>query len=180
MPENASRRGAADMGMSLMILAFVVAGGFFYWLSVQAASERALDIVEDTVSVDEIGADVPDVALRELEIDPEPYVGTEVRFTGFGVASMLGSQSFWLGTGTGNPFLVSMSAEMVAEGNPVAVGDTVTVVGTINVMNDSTLNAWTEAALIGGSDRIVAEFATYFMDATAVRVTSVGGTDPGN
>ena len=50
MADNASRRGAVDMGTPLMILAFAVIGGFLYWLNGQAAAERALDIVEDTAT----------------------------------------------------------------------------------------------------------------------------------
>ena len=46
MADNTSRRGAADLGMLLMVLAFVVIGAFMYYLSVRAAEERALDIVE--------------------------------------------------------------------------------------------------------------------------------------
>ena len=40
--QNASRRGAVDMGMPLMILAFIVIGGFMYWLSGQAANQVAV------------------------------------------------------------------------------------------------------------------------------------------
>ena len=40
MSDNVSRRGAADMGMLLMILAFAVIGGFMFWLNGQAAAER--------------------------------------------------------------------------------------------------------------------------------------------
>ena len=47
MPDNASRRGAADLGMPLMIVAFLVIGGFMWWLSGQAEAERAaLEVVE--------------------------------------------------------------------------------------------------------------------------------------
>ena len=41
MPDIASRRGAVDMGTVLMVVAFAVIGGFLYWLSGQAAAERA-------------------------------------------------------------------------------------------------------------------------------------------
>jgi hypothetical protein len=52
MTELASRRGAVDMGTVLMIAAFAVIGGFIYWLSGQAAAERAVDVVEDHVARD--------------------------------------------------------------------------------------------------------------------------------
>lgn len=174
MLDNASRRGAVDTGMPLMILAFVVIGGFMYWLTGQTAAERALKIVEDTVAVDDTDPGVTQVALGDLEVDPQPYLGTEVRVAGFGVASMLGTQGFWLATPSGNPFLVSMSEGVLVEGMTLSPGDTVTVVGRVSQMNDSTLNVWTGAATINDNDRIVAEFATFFMEAATVRVTGGG------
>ena len=44
MSDNASRRGAVDMGMLLMIMAFLVIGGFMFWLNSQAAAERQAQI----------------------------------------------------------------------------------------------------------------------------------------
>jgi len=176
MRDNASRRGAADLGTPLMVLAFFVMAGFMYWLNGQAAAERALEIVEDTTTADAT-AGVADVALGDLELDPEPYVGTEVRFDGFGVASMLGEKGFWLGTPSGNPFLISMTDALLAEGVPVSPGDTITVSGTIVTMSDSILSAWEAGEMINETDRIVAEFAIYFMEASAITVTGDGGSD---
>ena len=177
MRDNASRRGAADMGTPLMILAFFVIAGFLYWLNGQAAAERALDIIEDTTPVDAT-AGVTDVPLTELEASPAEYVGREVRLATYGVASMLGQQGFWLGTPSGNPFLVSMSDALMAEGLPVSPGDTIMVSGVVTEMNDSVLSAWEAAATIDETDRIVAEFAIHFVEANAITITGdVGGSD---
>mgnify|MGYP001303264775 CR=1 FL=1 len=59
MSDNVSRRGAADMGMLLMILAFAVIGGFMFWLNGQAAAERQaqLDAAAARAAAEEEAAD---------------------------------------------------------------------------------------------------------------------------
>jgi hypothetical protein len=178
MRDNATRRGAADMGTPLMILAFFVIAGFMYWLNGQAAAERALEIVEDT-TVDAT-AGVADVPLTDLEASPAEYVGREVRLATYGVASMLGQQGFWLGTPSGNPFLISMSDALMAEGLLVSPGDTIMVAGVVTEMSDSVLSAWEAAATIDETDRIVAEFAIHFVEANAITITGDGGGSDGN
>ena len=49
MVDNASRRGAANLGMPLMIVAFIVIGGFLYWLNLQAVEEQAVEITDTPV-----------------------------------------------------------------------------------------------------------------------------------
>jgi hypothetical protein len=63
----------------------------------------------------------------------------------------------------------------MAEGVAVAAGNSVTVTGTVRSMNDSTLVAWTAAGSIQQGDRIVAEFATHFIEAVQVSVRGGGG-----
>lgn len=179
MPENASRRGAVDLGMALMITAFAVIGGFMFWLTGQAALERELKIVEDTVTVEEDWSSVAAVDGVDIQMDASPYEGQEIRLVDFNVASLMGRQGFWLAMPNGNPFLVSMSAEVMAEGLSIGQGSTATVVGTVFAMNDSIVSAWAEAETIAENDRIVVEFATHFLEVTAMRVTggATGGGD---
>ena len=54
MADNTSRRGAADLSMLLMIVAFIAIGLFMYYLNVRAAEERALTIVEESDTADEM------------------------------------------------------------------------------------------------------------------------------
>ena len=178
MAGNASRRGAVEMGTVLMILAFAIIGGFLFWLRGQAANERALSIVEDTVSADTGDDGVRVVTGAEIQMDATPFEGQEIRLASFNVASLLGTQGFWLEMPNGNPFLVSMSAEVMAEGVTVTSGGMATVTGVVHAMNDSTLTAWTEAGTIVENDRIVAEFATHYLEATDVRAR--GGSGAGN
>lgn len=178
MPDNASRRGAVDMGMPLMIAAFLVIGGFMYWLNGQAAAEKAAQLAAaEMVEEEEVAPTVETVAIGDIEVDPAPYVGTKLRSEG-AVASMLGTQGFWLATPSGNPFLVSWSDALMAEGATVTMGDTVAVEGVVMEMEELTLVAWSTAETISETDRIVAEFATHYIEAERVDVSgAAGGAD---
>lgn len=174
MPDNASRRGAVDMGMALMILAFAVIGGFMFWLNGQAENERALRLVEEA-PVEDAAPDSRTIDPTEIQMDATPFEGREIRLERVNVASLLGTQGFWLEMPNGNPFLVSMAPEVMASGVAVAAGSPATVTGTVHAMNDSTLTAWTTAATIAEGDRIVAEFATHYIQATEVQVAAPSG-----
>jgi hypothetical protein len=179
MPENASRRGAVDMGMPLMILAFVVIGGFLFWLNGQAAEEREMRLVEETEAPEEEPTGIQTLTPADIQSDATPYEGQEVRLQGATVASLLGTQGFWLETPSGNPFLVSLAPEVMASGTSVEPGASATVQGVVVTMSDSILTAWTEAGTIGEGDRIIAEFATHFIEATDVRSSGGGGAEGG-
>lgn len=170
MADNAPRRGAVDLGMALMILAFVVIGGFLYWLNLRSAQERALDVVEDASS-DTSGVMIAEtVPPEELQTDATPYVGQLVRLENLDVASRLGEQGFWVTMPNQNPFLVSLSEEVMAEGVFPSSGETVSMVGTIMVMTDSIVTSWTSAGTITEGDVPVVQFATHFLEAAQVRV----------
>jgi len=184
MSDNASRRGAVDLGMPLMILAFLVIGGFMFWLNGQAAAEKQAqaDAAAALAAADEERADatVETVAIGDIEVDPSPYVGTKLRSEG-AVASMLGTQGFWLATPSGNPFLISWSEELLAEGASVAMGDTIAVEGVVTELQPLTLVEWSTAQTISETDRIVAEFATHYIAADRVDVMrGEGGGDEGS
>ena len=174
MAGNDSRRGAVDMGMVLMVVAFAVIGGFLFWLSGQAAMEREMAVVVDTSAAEGPDESVRTVTGEEIQMDATPFEGQEIRLAAFNVASLLGTQGFWLEMPNGNPFLVSMSAEVMAEGTTVSPGSRATVVGTVHAMSDSVLTAWTSAGTIAEGDRIVAEFATHFLQADHVQVGGAG------
>lgn len=173
MPKNGSRRGATNLGTPLMIVSFVVIGGFLYWLSTQAAAERAAQEVEEVPAEDTMPT-VQTLAVGDIEVDATPYVGQEIRIQNTNVASTLGEQGLWLETPSGNPFLVSMGPEVQAAGVSVTSGNRVTVIGTVHAMSDSVLTAWVESGTITENDRIVAEFATHYVEARDVQTTGGG------
>lgn len=171
MADHAPRRGAVALGTPLMILAFVVIGGFLYWLSLRSAAERALDVVENAPDTSDVAIAQP-IEPDQLQTDPTPLQGELVRLNGMEVASRLGEQGFWVTLPNQNPFLVSLSPEVVAEGVSPAQGETVDMVGTIFPMTDSVMTAWTSAGTIAEGDVPVVQFATHFLEAAQVRVAA--------
>lgn len=184
MGDNASRRGAANLGMPLMIVAFLAMIGFLYWLNVQARAheaERAAAIQEQAAAdsaEDNLGALT--ISASAIQMDASPYEGQMVKLEDMPVASPLGQQGFWLEMPNKNPFLVSMSEAVRAEGVTVSAGQHATVIGTVVPMSDSVLNAWSAAGSIGEGDRLAAEFATHYINAARVTVIAgSGGTGDG-
>lgn len=172
MPNNGSRRGATNLGTPLMIVAFVVIGGFMWWLGQQAAAERAIQQAqEEEAAAEDTVTTVQTVPVGDIEVDASPYEGQEIRIAGTNVASLLGEQGFWLETPGGNPFLVSKGPAVQAEGVDVTPGSRVTAVGTIRAMSDSVLTAWVDGGSIAEGDRIVAEFATHYLEADDILVS---------
>ena len=97
MADNASRRGAANLGVPLMIAAFLVIGGFLYWLNLQAAEQEAAQMVEEDIPAEAAtieGAVV--VAPTDIEVDATPFEGLMITLEGLPVAGQLGAQGFWL------------------------------------------------------------------------------------
>ncbi|MDH5760493.1 MAG: hypothetical protein OEZ65_12965 [Gemmatimonadota bacterium] len=177
MVDNASRRGAADLGMPLMILAFLVIAGFMYWLNVKAAAEKAIQMVVETPAetMDASGAVV--VVGEDIQMDPTPFEGQKIRVDGLSVAGPVGQQGFWLAMPNGNPFLVSYSEAQLADSVAYEFGTIVDVIGTIHAMTPEILDAWTAAGTLGDNDRLAAEFATHYMQAEAVTVVEEAGMD---
>lgn len=171
MANDGSRRGATDLGTPLMILAFLVIGGFMYWLSGQAAAERAMRQIDETPE-EETNPTVRVVQPADIQMDATPFEGQEIQIGPVNVASLLGQQGFWLEMPNGNPLLVSKGPEVTASGVTVTPGAPATVIGVVHAMNDSTLTAWTTSGTVAEGDRIVAEFATHYIEATDVRAAA--------
>ena len=183
MGDKASRRGAANLGMPLMIVAFLAMIGFMYWLNLQAQKQEAEkqaaiqeQAAADSVNSDDMGALT--IPASDIQMDASGFEGQLIRIQDIPVASGLGTQGFWIEMPNKNPFLVSMTEEVKAEGVSPQAGQNVTVIGTVLPMNDSVLTAWTTAGSIGEGDRLAAEFATHFINAQRVLVT--GSAPAGN
>lgn len=185
MAPAASRRGAVDLGIPLMILAFLIMGGFMWWLYGQSEAERAADqaVLEEQMAaaadtVDTSGATI--VAMGDIHLNAAPYEDSLVRLDGVEIASVLGSQGFWLDTPS-NPFLVSLSDELLAQGMTFTTGAPVRVIGTIRAMTPDIAQAWLDAGSINDGDKLAAEFATHFLEAQSVIGEGVSdGNDGGS
>lgn len=179
MGDKASRLGVANLAMPLMIVAFLAMLGFMYWLNVQATNERAADAaaIEEQATAEGPQDDMGAVTIQaaNIQMDATPYEGQLVKLEALPVASRLGTQGFWLEMPNKNPFLVSMSEAVKAEGPQVGTGQNAVVIGTIRLMSDSVLNAWSSSGAIGEGDRLAAEFATHYLEAERVQVVRGGG-----
>lgn len=182
MSKFGSRRGAADsLTMILMVVAFVAMAGLMYWLS-QNAEPTSIEVPDEEPEVR-----IEIVAAVDFGSDPLSYAGREFRLPGVEVASRLGDQAFWVqipvqapdGTMLTTPFLVKMDSA-TATGIRVRSGETVAIEGTVVQMNDSILNAWEAAGAINSGNRIEAEFASEFFQATKVDLSSSGGSGGGS
>jgi hypothetical protein len=168
-----SRRGSVEkFSLPLMVLAFVVGGGFLYWLSITAVGTEIA--IEEAVEARASGASAI-LALEDFLANPEGQIDAIVEVTEARIASRLGTQAFWIGPDDA-PYLVKMGPDLVAGDVEILVESVVTLVGTVYMMSDSILAAWDEIGVFANEgDRIVAEFATSFLEATAI--DGVTGTE---
>jgi hypothetical protein len=161
-----------------MILAFVVVGGFLYWLNVTAQpTEVAID---EGPEVTESGASVS-MSLVDFLANPALYDGQIVEVTGARVAGRLGAQAFWVGPDA-SPFLVKMAPALVEANTEVMAGLDVTLVGPVSTLTNEVLAVWDSlGAFPNEGDRIVAEFAVGrpFIEATAILMPVPAGGEGG-
>lgn len=166
-----SRRGAADsMALPLMILSFVLIGGFMFWLS-RTAEPTSVAVMEDGDSDAPTGAGGTLVGWSEFGVDPQSYAGQTITLRPVSVASLLGQGAFWTQLPNETPFLIKLGETLIAEGLVIAPGDAGELTGMVHTMSDSVLNAWQEAGVFTEEvQRIEAEFATSFLEADAFTI----------
>lgn len=173
MTDKGTRRGAVELGTVLMIAAFAVFGGFLYWLTNQAEAERALDLLEDTASVivDEYADAIP-IGANDITLDASPYAGQLVRLEPQLVASPVGQQGYMIELPAG-PFLISLSDELRAANLEIVPQQSVIrVTGTVTEMTPEIAAGWQEAGRLNEGERLVAEFAVYFIAAEEIEVST--------
>jgi len=168
MGDQRSRMGAANLSLPLMIVSFVMIGGFLWWLN-KSAESASVAINEQTTSAESSvgapGGAVVKVTEEQLRLDPQVFEGQVIEVTD-DVAMGIGSQAFFLDF-LESPFLVILNEELVREGQAVPAGS-VTVTGPLMVMNDSIIENWMGRGLVPANDRILLEFSTHFIEARSV------------
>lgn len=178
-----SRRGQSNLGLPLMILTFIVIGGFMYWLYVTAEPTQpaAVEIEEEepeTAAGSGSGTLVP---VDSLKLSPEGYEGQLIRVEGIRVAQEMGNRTYYVDlpetpAQPASSFLVRLNDELAAAGTAAAMGTPLTMVGTLSVMNDSTVTEWQESGSIGEVDRMLAEVATHYLLVEEIENTSGSGS----
>ena len=165
---GSGRREAGSLSVYLMAGAFVVAGGFFAWLAVQAAPvdvEVVEGVTEELVLV---------VPIDVFGTDPMAQAGMVIELHRLGVQTVLiGEEAFFVMVPNQlSGYLIKMSPEVVPIGGDVEVNATISVTGTVYAMTDSVKDAWIASGSLAESERILADFALSFLEARAVSVTA--------
>lgn len=178
-----SRRGAADsVTLVLMVVSFLAMGGLMYWLS-KTAEPTQVEIPEE-----EMESTTVVVAAADFGIDPMSHTVSDIRIPNLEVASRLGDFAFWVqvptqapdGTMLNTPYLVKMDSTVAGTLDVrLRAGDRVTVEGVVFEMTDSVLADWTAAGAINEGNRIEAEFASSFLQASVVEVPRRSGGGAG-
>lgn len=177
-----SRRGAANLGVPLMALTFLLLAGFLYWLSA-TAEPTAPPVMEEEADEPVEVAD----AGTGTEVDPEAlktgasaFEGQTVRLAEVMVSQSLGDVTFFVDLPESDalppqPFLVRLNPDLVAAGQSVPLNQRVTVVGPLMAMQDSIVQAWLGDGSISPNDQLLVEFATHFIEAEAIQTAGGGG-----
>ena len=165
-----SRRGeAGSLSIYLMVGAFLVAGGFFAWLSVKAApvdvavvEEGPVENLATVVAIDVFGTDPLAQAGMLIQLESLEVVG-----------DLLGAETFFVTVpNQANAYIVKMLPEVVVDGGVLENNATVSLTGMVHVRTDSVVDAWVASGGIAESNRILAEFAQSFFEASEVEVTA--------
>jgi hypothetical protein len=155
-----------------MLGAFVLLGVFLYWLSMTAVPTAPPEIVEEEPEVEMMSATLVDPA--GLEAGASGYVGLTIRLNDLNVASPVGQKAFFVDLPR-TPFLARIGTELLAAGEvSPATGQSVSLVGDVKEMNDSTISAWSEAGDITDNDRPLVEFATHYIEVLQIRIEDGG------
>ena len=165
-----SRKGeAGSLSLYLMVGAFLVAGGFFAWLSVRATPVEVA-VEEEEAPVENMATVV---AIEVFGTDPIAQAGMVIQLHRLGVETLIGTEAFFVGaSGLSSGYLVKMTPEVVASGGVLETGATVSLTGMVHVRTDSVVDAWVASGGIGEGDRILAEFSESFFEASEVEVTA--------
>lgn len=167
MLDLGSRRGAAEKAaLPLMIVAFLGIGGFLYWLNATAVGTTSAVV---TAPEEDPFADAIQITTSSLESNPLQFEGALLRVPDVSVVSRVGDEAFWTQLPNEENFFIKMGPELTGDSVPVTVssGDTASfVVGTLRIMNDSTLDAWEAQGAFDATPtgRLEAEFADVFLE----------------
>ena len=167
MLDLGSRRGAAEKAaLPLMIVAFLGIAGFLYWLNVTAVGTTSAVV---TAPEEDPFADAISIPASSLETNPLQFEGARLRISGVAVVSRVGDQAFWTQLPNEENFFVKMGPELTGDSVPVTVssGEIASfVVGTLHIMNDSTLDAWEAQGAFENTPtgRLEAEFADLYLE----------------
>lgn len=165
----AARKQSGRWSFPLMLLSFVLIGGFLFYLN-QASKATVVEVVQANEDEEETAAPARELTWAEFMAAPESFQGERVRLADLEVVSRVGAAAFWVETPAGSYYLVRMVPDLIARGVDVAPGQRATVTGTVHMMGDSVLNAWLAEGYISEGQRAEAEFAISFLEVDRLTV----------
>lgn len=164
----------------LMLLAILTVGGFLVWVTANSETTSQVEVVEGAEADAGEPADGVEVVNAEtFAAGPDTYVDREIRVNDLAVASPMGSQAYWAELPAGGGLYLIKLDPPASDVVSAAAGDRLSVTGRVLAMSDSVVDAWAEQGVIEtDGQRLEAEFAITFIEASEATVTTGGG--PGN
>ncbi|MEX0856285.1 MAG: hypothetical protein WD056_01830 [Gemmatimonadota bacterium] len=156
-----------------MVAAFLVIGGFLYWLAV-ASEPTQLAVAEE-------GEQPQPISMVAFGGNPVGYAGMLVELEAVTVQETLGTEAFLFGLTDGAPYLVRISdAPGTASVPQVVPGDVVLITGRVEMMADSVLAAWdAEGVFTDPAYRTTVESFQSFIEAGTLQLQEpVGAAEP--
>ena len=133
------------------------------------AEPAAEAVVEEEAAVEvPVMPEFTEIDAEQLQTGAAAFRGQVVRVNGVMVASLVGTQSFWIELPNKNPFLVRTEGETTVE--PLQLVD---VVGTVTEVNEGLVAGWVDSGSISETDKLIVEFATDFIEVEMVMEATV-------
>lgn len=180
MEHTEHRKSGRGVAWLWMILALIMMAGFLTWLGVESKpTEVTVQTNDEGITPAEAAA--PLIPLDTFSLHPEQYLGQTIRLPAVQAQSSLGKEAYWLDMPSQVPFLLKADSALVASGSfTMETGTSYYVMGRVLAMDDSVLSAWeASGAIQGEGERMQAEFATDFIEASIVRPVNGQSGTPG-
>jgi len=159
-----------------MLVAFASIGGFMYWLNVTTAANEAAVAVEEEPEEATGSMSGTLVSLEDFTNNPAGYEGQNIQMADVEVTSLLGNHAFWTKLTNDQPYLVRVDPTLFDQGLTLPAGGTASFEGMVRSMSDSVLDAWEAGGSFSNEvNRIEAEFAESYIDATTVTTSGTAG-----
>jgi len=168
------RRGAANLGIPLMLGTLVLLGGFFYYLAT-TAEPTPPPVLEERPEAD-TGPIATPLNVDSVSVLGAGLYGQTVRIEGASVGQALSELAFLVQSMT--PFVAVMNDDMIAAGEALPSG-TFTIVGTLNQRTDSVLAAWLESGTVTRANEMLADFASEYVVIDAILPAEPAGEGMG-
>jgi len=162
-----------------MVAAVLTMGGFMYWLSVVAEPTATASAVETTEVEVAAAPPAPTVTAGAFSTTLGSYIGNPVRVEGVQVLVPLGRHVFLTEFENGTLYPIRLGLAAVAGGIVPEPGAYLTVTGSVGVMTDSVISAWTAEQIFDASTPGDLAFASpTFLQAETIEVGAPAAAAP--